>query len=284
LTRRRIRAAVDLWVDCFNEHQLLDHASAIALRGLIALIPLTLLGLALLSAFGMEDVWRQQLAPPLQHHLTHATYRAINAGVLKIFHQESAGLIAFAALLAIWNVSSVVRACMTGLDAIYEQKETRSTLHRFGLSIGLGIGITLCIVGAVLAVTAGRHIGGGEDVVDALLLVLRWGLAIGALGLAVGLLVHFAPTERRAERWVGLGTMFVVAAWIAMSLVFSWFVTSVANFKTAPGQLAVFLVLTTYAYLSANIFLVGVQADELMRKGSRTRGGILSGVRAVTGG
>ena len=69
-----------------------------------------------------------------------------------------------------------------------------------------------------------------------------------------------------------------------MTLVFSWFVTNVANFKTAPGQLAVFLVLSTYAYLSANIFLVGVQADELMRKSSHRRGGILSGVRAVTGG
>ena len=35
---------------------------------------------------------------------------------------------------------------------------------------------------------------------------------------------------------------------------------------------------------SAITFLVGVQADELMRKGSRTRGGLFSGVRAVTGG
>ena len=279
-----MRSAVDLWVDCFNRHEILDHASAVALRGLIALVPLTLLGLALLGAFGLEDVWRQQLAPPLQHHLTHATYRAINAGALKIFHQQSAGLIVFAAVLSIWNVSGMVRACMSGLDAIYEQEETRSTWVRFGLSIGLGVGITVCVVGAVLAVTAGRHIGGSDGFFDALLLIVRWAVAIAALGLAVGLLVHFAPTERRAKRWVGLGTIFVVAAWIAMTLVFSWFVSSVANFKTAPGQLAVFLVLTTFAYLSANILLIGVQADELMRKGSRRRRGLLSGLRAVTGG
>ena len=61
-------------------------------------------------------------------------------------------------------------------------------------------------------------------------------------------------------------------------------VGSVANFKTAAGQLTVFLVLTTYAYASSITFLVGVQADELMWKGSRRRGGIFSGVRAVTGG
>jgi len=281
---RRIRAAVGLWAGCFNRHGILDHASAIALRGLVALIPLTLLGLALLGAFGLEDVWREQLAPSLEHHLSHPTYQAINAAVLKILHQQSAGLIVFAALLTIWNVSSVVRAVMSGMDAIYEQKETRSTWHRFGLSIGLGMAITLCIGGAVLAVTAARHIGGSDGFLDAVLLVVRWTLAIGALGLAVGLLVHFAPAKRRAERWVGLGTIFVVTAWIAMTLVFSWFVSSVANFKSAAGQLAVFLVLTTYAYLSTNVFLIGVQADELMRKGSRSRGGLFSGVRAVTGG
>ena len=251
---------------------------------LVALVPLTLLGLALLGAFGLEDVWQQQLAPPLQHHLTHATYNAINSGVRKIFHQDSAGLIAFAGVLTIWNVSGLVRACMRALNAIYEQKETRSTLRRFGTSLWLGIAITICLIGAVLAVTAGRSIGGGEGVLDALLLIVRWAFAISALALAIGLLVHFAPTERRAVRWVGLGTIFVVVAWIAMSLVFAWYVGSVANFKTAAGQLTVFLVLTTYAYASSITFLVGVQADELMRKGSRRRGGIFSGVRAVTGG
>jgi membrane protein len=281
---RRLRAAAGLWADCFNDHDILNHASAIALRALVALVPLILLGLALLGAFGLEDVWHKQLAPPIEDHFTHATYHAINAGVLKIFHRDSAGLIVLACFLSIWNVSSVVRACMSGLEAIYEQKESRSTLNRFALSVALGIAITLCVVGAVLAVTAGRSIGGSDGVLDVILLIVRWALAIAALGLAVGLLVHFAPVERRAERWVGLGTIFVVVAWIAMSLVFAWFVSSVANFKTAPGQLAVFLVLTTYAYLSAIIFLVGVQADEVMRKGAHSRGGFFCGVRAVSGG
>lgn len=273
-----------LWVDCFARHNILTNASAIALRALVSLIPLTLLALALLGAFGLEDAWSRHVAPALQHHFTQSTYHAIDAGALKIFHGQSVGLIVFAGLLSIWNVSGVVRACMGGLDDIYEQEETRSTLHRFGLSIGIGIGIILCISSSILAVTVARSLGGVDAAVDAFLTIVRWAFAVGALGLAVGLLVHFAPTKRRAKRWVGLGTLFVVAAWIAMSLVFGWFVSSVANFKTAPGQLTVFLVLSTYAYASSITFLVGVQADELMRKGSRSRRGLLSGVRAVTGG
>lgn len=281
---RRLRSAVDLWVDCFSRHNILTYASAIALRSLVALIPLTLLGLAILGAFGAEDVWRDQLAPWIQQRFTHPTYKAIDAAALKILREGGPGLLVFAGALSIWEVSSVARACMGGLDAIYEQKEERSTRHRFALSVGLGIGITICIVAAVLAVTAGRSLGGGGSVLEGLLLVVRWAFALGALGLAVGLLVHFAPTHRRAERWVGLGTFFVVGAWVAMSLLFAWFVDSVANFKTAPGQLTAFLVLTTYVYTSAITFLVGVQLDELLRKDARTHRGLIARLRGVTGG
>lgn len=172
----------------------------------------------------------------------------------------------FAGALSIWNLSSVVRACMGGLDAIYEQKEERPAKRRLALSIGLGIAIGLCVIGAVLLVTAARGWGGGGSVLGVLLLVARWTAAIALLGLAVGLLVHFAPTHRRAESWVGLGTVFVVLTWVVMSLLFALFVRYVANFKTAAGQLTVFLVLTTYIYSSSIVFLIGVQADELLRE------------------
>src|SRR5438552_17252191 len=58
----------------------------------------------------------------------------------------------------------------------------------------------------------------------------------------------------------------VVVAWLVESLIFRWYVTSVANFKTAPGSLAVFLVITTYFYIGGLILLVGIELDELLRK------------------
>ena len=85
---------------------------------LVALVPLTLLGLRA-SRFGLEDVWQQHLAPPLQHHL-HPLHlpNAINSGAREIFHQDSAGLIVFAGLFTIWNVSGLVRAWLRpSLDA-----------------------------------------------------------------------------------------------------------------------------------------------------------------------
>ena len=172
---------------------------------------------------------------------------------------------------------------MGGLDAIYEQQEERSGKRRLVISVALGIAIGVCIIGAFLLVTAARGWGGSGTVLGALLLVVRWMAAVALLGLAVGLLVHFAPTHRRAESWVGLGTVFVVVSWVVMSLLFALFVRYVADFKTAAGQLTVFLVLTTYVYMSAIVFLMGVQVDELLRERSPKVKGAWAQFRHVLG-
>ena len=43
----------------------------------------------------------------------------------------------------------------------------------------------------------------------------------------------------------------------------------VADLKSATGSLTVFLVLTSYVLVSATIFLVGAELDELARKRNR---------------
>jgi membrane protein len=82
-------------------------------------------------------------------------------------------------------------------------------------------------------------------------------------------LVRFGPAEKPETRWASAGLLLIVASWMLATIGFSWWVGSVANFKTAIGSLTVFLVLTAYVFTSAAIFLVGVQLEELLRKDVR---------------
>ena len=79
---------------CFSEHSLLTYASAIAYRALIALVPLSLLGLALLGVFGLEDVWTDTIAPVLKDHLTQPVATGIDLTVQQILKNDTAPLIA----------------------------------------------------------------------------------------------------------------------------------------------------------------------------------------------
>lgn len=260
----RLKRFVKLWVDLFAKHELLDHASSIAFAVLKALVPLTLLGLALLGAVGERRVWKETIFPIIQSHVQAATAHAIDVAAEKIFSTSSAGLIVFASLLTLWYVSGSVRGVMSSTNTIYGCEETRSWKQRYPTSLGLAAGITLCLVGAILVVlvapTLARH-GALQVVVG----IGRWVVAIGLLALAIGLLMRFAPVEPRPNTWVSGGSILVILAWVAATLIFQLLVTTLLNFKTATGNLGVFLVLCGYVYTSAIIFLVGVEIDELLR-------------------
>jgi len=266
--KERLRRFVELWIDLFGEHQILDHASAIAFQVLKALVPLTLLGLAILGALGQEKVWRQTLFPGIKPHVQPATAHAIDVAVQKIFTSNSAGLIAFASFLVIWYVSGSVRAVMSGINQIYEAEERRSWKVRYAISFSLAIAIAICVVGSVVVVAAGPALARG-GAVGVVVSIGRWLVGVTLLSLAVGLLVRYAPAERRSKRWATAGSVLVIGAWILASVLFKLFVAHVANFKTATGSLAVFLVLIGYVYTSSIIFLVGVQLDELLREDAR---------------
>jgi membrane protein len=267
----------------FREHDLLTYSSAIAFRGLVALVPLTLLGLALLGALGLEDVWSDTLAPKIEGRVTAPVFEAIDYSVQEIFRAGSAGLIAFAALLLLWDLVLAIGAIKSALNRIHDTRERRSRLHLLVTEAALAIGVGVCLVGAALVLAVGSTLADGT--LDALLGIARWIVAVILVGVAVGLLVRYAPAERPDVRWASAGSFLVVAGWIVASLAFELFVKFVADFRSATGSLAVFLVLTAYVFTSAAVFIAGAQLDELLRKDTE-RGksvGVLELLRAAFG-
>jgi membrane protein len=264
--KKRLRNTVDVWVDLFAEHDLLTYASAIAFRTFIGLVAISLLALGVLDVAGLQSVWRDHLGPAIEPRVLLPVYAGIDATVERIFESSGWSIVAAGSALAVWDVASAVRACMGGLNRIYDAKDDRPFWIRFPLSLGLAVVIIVGVIGAFLLLVAARGIGSGAA--GPLLAVARFAAAILLLGLAIGVLVRFAPAERRAKKWATVGTTLVVVAWLVTSIVFKWYVTSVANFKSAVGTLAVFFVLTAYLYTSAIVFLVGVQLDELLRRGT----------------
>jgi membrane protein len=272
-----------VWADLFAEHDLLTYATAIAFRVLIALVPLTLLSLALLGSLGQEHVWHDTIGPAVAGEVTPPVYAGIDYTVQGIFETPGAALIALGAVLSIWDVSGGVRASMGALNRVYGTDEKRPTALRFGVSIAIGIAVIVLVVGALLVVLAAPNLA-SHGALRWPLAVLRWPVAVVLLGTAISLLVRFGPAERPRARWATAGGALVIVAWVVASLVFRWYVSSVANFKSAPGVLVAVLVLTTYLYVSSIIFLVGVELDELLRKSAHDASTFRGALRALARG
>jgi membrane protein len=260
----RLGELARLVAEAFRKHELFTYASAIAFRALVSLVPLTLLGLALLGAFGLQDVWHDTLSPALQGWVTQPVHGGIDFSVRKILESGTAGLIAFAVALLLYDLSWAVAAVMRALNRIHDAEETRPWPRRLLTAVALAAAVGVCLVASILVVLVAPRIEEGPA--DVVLSIARWPLGVVLLGLAVGLLVRYAPAERPEARWASAGSVLVIGSWLAASLAFGWYVTSVADFRTAVGSLTVFLVLTAYVFTSAALFLVGVQLDEFLRQ------------------
>jgi membrane protein len=254
--------------DRLREHRLSIYASSIAFRAIVALIPLALLGLGLLGALGVKSTWKDSIAPAIEPRVTQPVFRGIDYSAEKVLSSGTAGLILFATALVVWDLAIGVSAIMNALNQIHDVEEKRPPLRRVGTAVLLAVAVGICVVGAAIVVTVAPRAGGSLHV---LLGIGRWLAAPLLLVLAVGLLVHFGPAERPERRWASVGSLLVIASWIVASLLFKLWITHVANFKSPIGSLTGLLILTTYVFVSAAIFLVGAELDELLRKQAHGR-------------
>ena len=258
---RSLKKIVRLWVDLFDEHKLLTYASAIALRMFIAAVACTLFALGILGASHQQQLWQQTIGPEIEPKVLPHVFDGIDQTVNRVFSSSTAGLLALAAALAIWEVSGIIRAGIGALDEIYETTDSRPFWIRFPLSWGLAILVLAAMLGAIAIVWAG-HVSGGWSLP---ILILRWPAAAVLVALAFEVIVRWAPAEHRRVRWASLGSALVVVGWIGETVIFGAYVRGVANFRTPVGSLEVFIFLATYFYIAAVVLLVAMELDELVR-------------------
>jgi membrane protein len=256
------KAIVRLWVDLFDDHNLLTYASAIALRTFIAAVACSLFGLGILGTAHEKQLWQKTIGPAIAAKVLPHVFSGIDEVVHLVLSSSTAGLLALASALAVWEVSGIIRAAIGALDAIYETEEERPFWIRFPLSFGLAMLFLAAVLGAIAVVWAG-HVSGSWSVP---VRILRWPVAVALVAAGFELIVRYAPAEHRRARWASLGSLLVVVGWIGETLIFAWYVRSIANFRTPVGSLEVFIFLATYFYIAAIVLLVAMELDELVRR------------------
>lgn len=264
-------------LDIFREHDLMTSASGISFKTFFALIPLALFGLGVLGSAHLQEVWQRNLAPDLRSGLSPDAFRVVNDTVNHVLERRQVAWATLGALLAVWEVSGAVRGVMGTLNRLYETTERRGFIRRYAVSIGLSVVVSVLVLGAVAVVLLGplaaAAVLGRGGAVGVVVVLARWLVAVALLLLTVALLVRFAPDKARPWRWVSFGAAVSVGGWIAMSLIFGWYVRNVANYTSLFGNLATLIVGLEYIYLSAIVFLTGLVIDSLTRRRAEPQAG-----------
>lgn len=265
-------------LDGFKQHDLLTYSSAISFQIITAVVPFAMSMLALAGLLHMNGVWVNHVAPELRTHVSAAVFTVISNVVIKALSGRQLFWATLGGALAAWQVSGAVRAVMGAFDRIYGAGSERPFLRRYLISFALSIATGGCFILATVCLVLApffsvHHPGAAWDVFA---FIARWAMAIGFLSLAVGLLVHFAPSCAQSLPWLSLGTAIVIMWWVIVTVGFYFYLTGLASYGSVFGSLASVIVVIGYLYISTTAFLFGAQLDAIIRAQAT---GVLSGVK-----
>jgi membrane protein len=265
-----LRAATREILEGFKQNDLLTYASAISFQIVFALVPLALLALGLIGTLGLSSWWGTDAAHTVKENVSPPVYHVIDDTVRKILAHRQLFWVTLGAAIAVWEVSGAMRATMQVLNRVYGVEEKRSFRRKLWESIVLSTAVTFMLLLAAAVVKVGpgaaQDLFGHGTAVSVLSLLASWGGAVALLFLVVTVVVRFAPDTRRPVRWVSFGGLLVIMGWIAVSLLYGFYISSLADYASIFGNLAVVMVTISYIYLSAIVFLTGVQLDSLIRR------------------
>ncbi len=241
-------------------------AKGAAYSGLLSLFPV----LSSLAA-----ILVQANAGPISEYLARFVFEVVPPGTAELierqFRERGAqplSLIVVALLLSAWAASSLMATLMEGFRAAYRLPGGR------GIVQDRIVAFALVFISAMPAIAASTLLVFGDKVEQALLPIadgniasgvllatklIRLFISLGAVVLTTAVLYYVAPNRRQQWKNVWPGAFVATALWLAVTVIFAWYVRNLANYNVMYGSIGGVIALIVWMYLLAAIALFGCE-------------------------
>jgi membrane protein len=181
--------------------------------------------------------------------------------------RETRGLgILVALLVALYGGTNGAGAIIGALNIAYVEKEKRSLGRFYLIAAAITLGAVVLALLALVAATSltflANLVPGVSGVVVGVGKIGGYAALTLAAAAVAATLYRFAPSREHAQwQWITPGSLFAAISWLLLTLVFSFYVTSVTDYGATYGSLGTIIVLLTWIYLSAYALIVGAELN-----------------------
>lgn len=246
-----------------NEDDVWGYAAQLAYYFLFSLFPFFIFLAALLAYIPIPNLL-DQIMGLLGEFLPATVLDMIKGNVLELVTQPRGGLLSFGILLTLWIAASAIAAMIDSLNRAYGVREGRPFWKVRLVAIFLTMGLAALMLSSMVLLIFGSELGGiiaakvGLGAAfDTAWQILRWPIIVFLMMLGAALIYYFAPDVEQEWRWITPGSVFAVLAWVAMSLLFSWYVDRFGNYNVTYGSIGAVIILLTWMYATGFFLLVG---------------------------
>jgi membrane protein len=167
--------------------------------------------------------------------------------------------------ISLWSANGGIKSMFDALNVVYREKETRSFigLNLQSLTFTIG-GLAFAIVSlAVIAVVPNLLEAWGISRAGELLIKIgRWPILFIVASFFIAVIFRFGPSRDKPKwRWITPGCVFAAAAWLAASLLFSWYAENFGNYNKTYGSLGAVVGFMTWMWISVIVILVGAKLN-----------------------
>lgn len=249
-------------------------AGAIAFNVLVAVVPLIL---AVLSVAGM--VLANRSADPagvLLRYINEILPGALSVAAdlregLNDLIAQSGGLLSLSTLFFIWLATRLVGTLRTALREIFDVRQNRGIVAgkifdiQMVLAAGtlLAINVALTVVIGVLAERGIAFFGITPTRLESWTRIYLTGAGVLSLWFMFVLMYRYLPPRRIPWRIATISATFTAVLFELMKAAFGWYVSSVADYRSAYGNFATGIVLFLWIYYMAVVFVLGGQVGQV---------------------
>lgn len=258
--------------DDINNNHTMAMAAGLSYYFVMSLFPLLILAAALVGYLPIPDLFGK-IVGSMQHVIPSDSMGLVRAVLRDVISPHKGGFLTIGILGTMWSASGGFASLIEALNVAYDVPETRPIWKTRGLAIGLMFVIGgLMVVGAV-AMFLGPQFGAWIAAKTSLSWafarvwpVLRWGVSVSFMVLAVELVFYWAPNVKQ-RFWATLpGAAIGVGFWIAASYGLGLYFQHFAHFNKTYGTLGAAVALMVWLYWSWFVILLGAEVNSELLK------------------
>jgi membrane protein len=170
--------------------------------------------------------------------------------------------------VSLWSANAGLKALFDALNLVHEAEEKRGLIKLNIVSLAftiLGIIFAILALAAVIAIPLILNATGLGGATELLVNVGRWPILFLAVALVLALIYRYGPCRPDPQwRWITWGSAFASVAWIALSILFSWYAANFGSYNATYGSLGAIMGFMVWLWMSTIVVLLGAEIDAEM--------------------
>jgi len=248
----------------FKKFQYGIRSSAISFKFFMALFPGIIFFLSLIPFIPIEN-FQENLLEGLGNMLPNDVFTLIESTINDLINHKHSGVLSIGFFLSLYFASNGINTMLTAFNGSHQLQLKRKPIRQRLISLGIFGVISIFFIIALSAIMVGEYFAYHKDyqrlgfAIRTGYQILKWGIIIISLILAISTLYNFGNTERTKWKFISAGATLSTIIIIVASYGLTFFFGNFGKYNELYGSIGSLLMILIWINVVSYIMLVGFE-------------------------